>query len=236
MTALLDYLTDFVRRTKPLLDLKAEMETASKEFQHKWSIGAFPGWPKTQPSTKAASANQLDIWQYKSPEDLMSAGLEKLKTALVVRGMKCGGTLEERAKRLWAARGKRPDEIEESLLVKKEMLNQKSEEEKEIAALEANIYKLTELLSEIRHDTQENVQRKQARTGQEREEEDDEALDNEEEEDEDDEVIYNPKNLPLGWDGKPIPYWLYKLHGLNINYPCEICGNQVDNGREILTQ
>ena len=31
--------------------------------------------------------------------------------------------------------------------------------------------------------------------------------------------------MPLGWDGKPIPYWLYKLHGLNISYKCEICGN-----------
>jgi splicing factor 3A subunit 3 len=54
--------------------------------------------------------------------------------------------------------------------------------------------------------------------------------------------LYNPKNVPLGmelyrvlcmlyngnsigWDGKPIPYWLYKLHGLNIEYRCEICGN-----------
>ena len=37
--------------------------------------------------------------------------------------------------------------------------------------------------------------------------------------------IYNPLNLPLGWDGKPIPYWLYKLHGLGVEYPCEICGN-----------
>ncbi len=27
--------------------------------------------------------------------------------------------------------------------------------------------------------------------------------------------MYNPLKLPLGWDGKPIPYWLYKLHGLN---------------------
>ena len=26
--------------------------------------------------------------------------------------------------------------------------------------------------------------------------------------------IYNPLKLPMGWDGKPIPYWLYKLHGL----------------------
>ena len=31
--------------------------------------------------------------------------------------------------------------------------------------------------------------------------------------DDEEKAIYNPKNLPLGWDGKPIPYWLYKLHG-----------------------
>jgi hypothetical protein len=24
-------------------------------------------------------------------------------------------------------------------------------------------------------------------------------------------------NYPVGWDGKPIPYWLYKLHGLGNN-------------------
>lgn len=34
----------------------------------------------------------------------------------------------------------------------------------------------------------------------------------------------NPKNLPIGWDGKPIPYWLYKLHGLGLEFKCEICG------------
>ena len=32
---------------------------------------------------------------------------------------------------------------------------------------------------------------------------------------EEDEFVYNPLKLPLGYDGKPIPYWLYKLHGLN---------------------
>ena len=37
--------------------------------------------------------------------------------------------------------------------------------------------------------------------------------------------IYNPKNLPLGWDGRPIPYWLYKLHGLDVAFTCEICGS-----------
>lgn len=53
-----------------------------------------------------------------------------------------------------------------------------------------------------------------------------------ESDDEDEDRIYNPLKLPLGWDGKPIPYWLYKLHGLGVEYPCEICGNYVYMGRK----
>ena len=55
--------------------------------------------------------------------------------------------------------------------------------------------------------------------------------DSEDESDEEDAPIYNPKGVPLGWDGKPIPYWLFKLHGLNHFYPCEICGNESYRGR-----
>lgn len=53
----------------------------------------------------------------------------------------------------------------------------------------------------------------------------------EEERNDDEGPLYNPLNLPLGWDGKPIPFWLYKLHGLGIEYKCEICGNQSYWGR-----
>merc|ERR1719272_604031 len=57
------------------------------------------------------------------------------------------------------------------------------------------------------------------------EEEDDAAYDS------DNELIYNPKGLPLDpVTGKPIPYWLYKLHGLNNVYKCEICGDQSYKG------
>ena len=61
----------------------------------------------------------------------------------------------------------------------------------------------------------------------------DEEADEEEERDgEDDEgPLYNPLNLPLGYDGKPIPYWLYKLHGLGVEYKCEICGDMSYWGR-----
>ena len=99
------------------------------------------------------------------------------------------------------------------------------ERNKDIAFLEAQIYEYVEILGEQRHLTHENVQRKQARTGEEQEEEEEEQISESQSEDEENEIIYNPQNLPLGWDGKPIPYWLYKLHGLNINYSCEICGN-----------
>ncbi|KAF7775895.1 hypothetical protein Agabi119p4_4288 [Agaricus bisporus var. burnettii] len=58
------------------------------------------------------------------------------------------------------------------------------------------------------------------------------AKDGAAEEEEEEERIYNPLKLPLGWDGKPIPYWLYKLHGLGVEYRCEICSDHVYMGRK----
>lgn len=54
-----------------------------------------------------------------------------------------------------------------------------------------------------------------------------------EEEEDDDGRIYNPLKLPLGWDGKPIPFWLYKLHGLGVEYKCEICSDFIYMGRSV---
>ena len=56
-------------------------------------------------------------------------------------------------------------------------------------------------------------------------------LKDESSESDDDRPPYNPMNLPIGWDGKPIPYWLYKLNGLNKEFKCEICGNYSYWGR-----
>jgi splicing factor 3A subunit 3 len=55
------------------------------------------------------------------------------------------------------------------------------------------------------------------------------------EQEEEEDRIYNPLKLPLGWDGKPIPYWLYKLHGLGVEYRCEICSDYVYMGRYVLS-
>ncbi len=72
-------------------------------------------------------------------------------------------------------------------------------------------------LGAVVEDTRNQVEKKQARTYEELLAEQQEA-DLElapSESDEEDDYVYNPLKLPLGWDGKPIPYWLYKLHGLN---------------------
>lgn len=60
----------------------------------------------------------VDLMSYSSIEELESLGLDALKSVLMARGMKCGGTLRQRAERLWAVRGIPPDQIDRSLLAK----------------------------------------------------------------------------------------------------------------------
>jgi splicing factor 3A subunit 3 len=106
-------------------------------------------------------------------------------------------------------------------------------------------YLTTALLADIVqivHDTKANVERRFSLTAKEREQEILEAQkppappptggpEGGAEEEEEEERIYNPLKLPMGWDGKPIPYWLYKLHGLGVEYRCEICSDHVYMGR-----
>lgn len=226
LETLIAYLTDFITRVRPLIDLDAELEQVDIDFKRQWEGGQFPGWPKEQESAMAHTGAHLDLSAFSSWEELASLGLDRLKSALMALGIKCGGTLEERAQRLFSTKGKRS--IDPALLAKKDLGRQTARDAartQDIAFLEAQLYRYAEVVAEHRSATRENVQRKQARTEGEREDSDAEVSESDGEDDDADDVPYNPKNLPLGWDGKPIPYWLYKLHGLNISYSCEICGN-----------
>lgn len=106
---------------------------------------------------------------------------------------------------------------------------------KSIALLEVKIQTLMDLLDKTLNETKSNVEKKATSTYEElvADIEDEEVAEpmNEDDEDDDEDIIYNPLKLPLGWDGKPIPYWLYKLHGLNQEFKCEICGNYSYWGR-----
>ncbi|KAL8426742.1 hypothetical protein Efla_002256 [Eimeria flavescens] len=112
---------------------------------------------------------------------------------------------------------------------------QSEETDENLAFLEYKIKALAEMLHEAINHTIAYHQKQQSTNPDEAEEPDnddssngqDEAAAAEEEESEAEEEgpVYNPLNLPLGFDGRPIPYWLYKLHGLGQEFKCEICGN-----------
>ena len=56
--------------------------------------------------------------EIESIEVLESFGLDRLKADLMGRGLKCGGTLKERASRLFAVKGLAKDQIDPSYFAK----------------------------------------------------------------------------------------------------------------------
>lgn len=60
----------------------------------------------------------FDFDDYSSATEMEVLGLEKLKSLLIERGMKCGGTLQQRAERLFTVKGLDPKDIDPSLLAK----------------------------------------------------------------------------------------------------------------------
>jgi splicing factor 3A subunit 3 len=117
----------------------------------------------------------------------------------------------------------------------------------EVARMEALVTGYAAILADVLAATKANVERRQTLTEEERRAEaEQDAFELDEaaaaaqgdgaSESEDEERLYNPLNIPLDFDGKPIPYWLFKLHGLGIKFPCEICGGYVYMGRKAFEQ
>ncbi|XP_071328336.1 splicing regulator SDE2 [Trachinotus anak] len=77
--------------------------------------------PKASEESSCWSQKQqsaVDLSSVTSVHQLESLGLDVLKEELVSRGLKCGGTLSERATRLFSIRGLTPDQINPELLTK----------------------------------------------------------------------------------------------------------------------
>ncbi|XP_034387197.1 replication stress response regulator SDE2 [Cyclopterus lumpus] len=79
--------------------------------------------PKNQTSrpSEDQSLSQQQDWSLvdqSSVDQLESLGLDVLKEELMSRGLKCGGTLKERAQRLFSIRGLTPNQIDPAMLAK----------------------------------------------------------------------------------------------------------------------
>jgi Replication stress response SDE2 C-terminal/Silencing defective 2 N-terminal ubiquitin domain/SPRY domain len=76
--------------------------------------------PLVAPSNAPVVIEKLDLNDYESVEQLELLGLDRLKGALMAIGVKCGGTLQERATRLYSLKGLEPAKYPPKLVAKKE--------------------------------------------------------------------------------------------------------------------
>ena len=97
---------------------------------------------------KAFCFDEQDLSAFSSPEELASLGLDRIKSALMALGLKCGGTLEERSNRLFGTKGKKLSELDPNIFAKTkgggskgEKSAKESEKHKEIASMESQVKK-----------------------------------------------------------------------------------------------
>lgn len=60
---------------------------------------------RSTPNSAPSDDGPLDLSKFKSVDELVALGIDRLKSALLAIQCKCGGTLEERAKRLYSLKG-----------------------------------------------------------------------------------------------------------------------------------
>jgi splicing factor 3A subunit 3 len=120
LLSLWEYLENFYRRVNPLIDL----QTIVKEWEGEFQVKVKSGEVKIPDLNSEASANikrepqPLRLGAFNSPKELEALGMDRLKEGLEALGLKCGGTLQDRAERLWSVRGKKPEEIPAKLKAK----------------------------------------------------------------------------------------------------------------------
>lgn len=203
LSSLLEYLRDFATRAHPLDRIDRHIETATENARE-------------QIISELSALREKNI----SPETLLQNEEQyRIKETLARLGLKSGGKPLEKAKRLWNA-------SDQQIFGKSAIYNR-------VIAFLAG-----ELLVEERDATVVKIENKLSLSYQEIEAERKSAeaatlnstAIGEDDLNEVESTIYNPKDVPLGWDGKPIPYWMYKLHGLNHEFKCEICGGATYKG------
>ncbi|KAF7301870.1 RNA splicing factor PRP9 [Mycena indigotica] len=225
------YLLSFAKRTMPLSDIDSQQQQATEEFDKLWEAKEITGWEENAPKTNGEEGIWCAACQKNySKKTVYDAHLTSKKH------VKAQTKLEESGGQTANPNGNgsvpKPAASHSSTAATRL---------RNVAYTNHLATSLLVLLAATLADTKSNVERRFSLTAREREQElEDQAKKpappppSKEEggDEEEEERIYNPLKLPLGWDGKPIPYWLYKLHGLGVEYRCEICSDHVYMGRK----
>lgn len=123
LSNLWSYLLGFYKRVHPLIEVDTVIQDWEKEFDERVQKGEIKllkniASNKANGTTGAKEPQPLRLGMFNDPKELEALGLERLKEALEALGLKCGGTLEDRAQRLWSVRGKKLEDIPASLKAK----------------------------------------------------------------------------------------------------------------------
>lgn len=216
--SIISYLRGFLLRSQPIVNLEKLEAQFDKEFDERWADRSVPGWQEQTHKNKLFCLPTGKLFGSEAIQKSHQSGKLYKQKVLQVQKM----SFEE----------------QNGLVLASE------EEDLRIAKLESRAGKWHDLLSDTIGESVQHLQKKQSQTAEEMAMDDgdsdsDGGMDMDggmdvgsgDEMADEERPIYNPLNLPLGWDGKPIPFWLYKLHGLGIEYKCEICGNYSYWGR-----
>ncbi len=258
--ALHTYLVSFSKRAQPLVDVTSQQREAETMFNKQWEAGEIEGWEEIRQKALAqAEGNGQGIWCsacmihvplshvliliFRSGQKLYSKQTVYDAHLTSKKHVKAAAKQVESGQVPPNPNGPSASHSATNGSGNGEDASSKQSKHRTAALLTHLSTKLLASLATVLTDTKSNVERRFSLTAREREQElieqstpkpaaapttaSGEAAEEEEEE----ERIYNPLKLPLGWDGKPIPYWLYKLHGLGVEYRCEICSDHVYMGR-----
>lgn len=246
--SLLNYFQNFFRKTNPLIDYNEVQNTIDDNFEKEWKEGSLSGWEKIIKNLRISifsnsdECNGENINQNKDINgNHQSDSLfcipcgRRYATESVFEHHKSGKTHQKKVKIL-SENFSSENVINQTLQDQLSNYDMKEEEVcREIAYYEYQIHCYKELLGDVFENTKNMIRKKQSMNYDEMEADIVEEKQTQiiEDDEEDDKPIYNPKNVPIGFDGKPIPYWLYKLHGLGVEYKCEICGGASYWGRKV---
>ncbi|KAF5790506.1 putative splicing factor SF3a60 binding domain, SF3A3 domain, splicing factor 3A subunit 3 [Helianthus annuus] len=197
------YLVYFLERIEPLRDLDRLFSKVTTEFEEQWANGKVD-----ERKDDAQENTSINLDYYSTIEELVELGPEKLKKALVALGLKAGGTVQQRAERLFLTKHTPLENLDKRHFAKgarrpeQNNVKHQNDDPKQIALMEVKLEKLCEILSEKIIQTRKNVERKQGLTSKEieAEMEDEDVADMEI--DDENQQVYNPLKFPMGWDGR----------------------------------
>jgi len=219
---LADYLVSFWQRTHPIAPLKAILAKCDAVFDAEWDRGAVEGWQRPwTPATKRKYAQALELYADADNGDDEEKMCVEVADAEIDAALYCFAC-EKRFTNPNTRRG--------------HFTSKRHKAKRGVAALEAKVSLFAELCAEAILGAVEYIEKKQTKTYEEIRAEleraeggegeagaEGEALKYDSDDMDADPSILNPLQIPLDFDGKPIPYWLYKFRGLNRYFDCEIC-------------